>query len=165
MNLNRSLVFLIAAIVCFLVGFLLAVDVISGSNVTAWTLAGLTAFAAAHLPYIDPADYAVSGKTMVMRLVASFAQNGVANAATSVATAGLYSVTPAGTTTTWLPTYALVNGTTAARTGGAAGSKARVASSTFNAPAANLFALAVAISTATTAGATRISLRLEYSYA
>lgn len=50
MVLNRSVIFLVIAIVCFLVGFLLAVDVVSGSNITAWTLAGLTAFAAAHLP-------------------------------------------------------------------------------------------------------------------
>lgn len=50
MALNRSLVFLVIAILCFAVGLLLAVDVISGSNVTAWALAGLLAFAASHLP-------------------------------------------------------------------------------------------------------------------
>lgn len=50
MVVNRSLIFLIIAVLCFAIGLLLAVDVISGSNVTAWALAGLLAFAAAHLP-------------------------------------------------------------------------------------------------------------------
>lgn len=116
--------------------------------------------------YIDPTDYAVAGKTLRMRVVASFMQNAVANAATSVATAGLYPVTGGGTTTTFLPTYgAVVTGSTAAKTGGAASSESRVVSSAFNAPAADHYALAVAIATATTAGATTIGLRLEYSYA
>lgn len=113
--------------------------------------------------YIDPADYLVVGRTTQMRVVASFAQNAVANAGTSVATAGLYGVNPAGATTTYLPTYdAVIAGSTAAKTGGTASTNSVVASSTFTAPAADMYALAVAVSVATTAGSTKIGLRLEY---
>lgn len=115
--------------------------------------------------YIDPADYAVTGRTMVMRLIASFMQNPTANAGTSVATAGLYPVVPGGATTTWVPTLGtVIANSTAAKTGGTASAESRVVSSTFNAPAADTYMLAVVISVATTAGATKISMRLEYSY-
>lgn len=115
--------------------------------------------------HFDPADYAITGRTMQMRVVASFAQNAVANAGTSVATAGLYGVNPAGATTTWLPTFdAVIAGSTAARTGGAASSQARVISSAFTAPAADLYTLAVAVTVATTAGSTKIGVRLEYRH-
>ena len=50
MTLSRSLILLVVSIVCFTIGLLLAVDAVSGSNVTAWALAGLIAFAASHLP-------------------------------------------------------------------------------------------------------------------
>lgn len=50
MALNRSLVFLVIAVLCFAVALLLAVDIVSGSNFSAWIAAGLLAFAAAHLP-------------------------------------------------------------------------------------------------------------------
>jgi hypothetical protein len=116
--------------------------------------------------FLDPADYAIAGYTLKYRVIASFSQNAVANAGTSVATAGLYPYVGAGATTTWLATLgAVIGGSTAARTGGAASSEARVISTTFTAPAADTYALAVAITTATTAGSTRINVRLEYSYA
>jgi hypothetical protein len=50
MTLNRSLVFLVVAIVCLAVGLLLALNVISGGNQDAWLFGGLLAFVAAHLP-------------------------------------------------------------------------------------------------------------------
>jgi hypothetical protein len=61
----------------------------------------------------------------------------------------------------------VVAGSTAAPSAGVPGAsgKGRVISSTFTAPAADAYQLAVAVSGATTAGTTRIHLRLEYSYA
>jgi hypothetical protein len=116
--------------------------------------------------FLDPADYAITGYTLKYRVVASFSQNAVNNAATSVATAGLYPYVGAGATTTWLATLGtVIAGSTAARTAGNASTEARVISTTFTAPAADTYALAVAITTATTAGSTRINVRLEYSYA
>lgn len=50
MAVSRSLVFLIIAIVCFTIGLLLAISVLSGGNLDGWLFAGLLAFAAAHLP-------------------------------------------------------------------------------------------------------------------
>lgn len=50
MNLTRNVLLLVVAIVCFLVGFLLSVDLVDGSNLDAWLFAGLASFAAAHLP-------------------------------------------------------------------------------------------------------------------
>jgi len=50
MTLNRNLLFLIAAIVAFLVCFLGAIGSVSGVNFDAWLAAGLVGFAAAHLP-------------------------------------------------------------------------------------------------------------------
>lgn len=116
--------------------------------------------------YIDPADYAITGFTMKMRLIASFSQNAVANAGTSVMTAGLYPYVGAGATTTWLATLGtVITGSTAALTGGGASSESRVISSTFTAPTADTYALAVVVSVAQTGGSTRINCRLEYNYA
>ena len=50
MTVNRSLVLLVVAIVCFAVGLLLALSVINGGNQDAWLFGGLLAFAAVHLP-------------------------------------------------------------------------------------------------------------------
>lgn len=50
MTLNRSLLFLVAAIICFAILLLLAVNVISGGNEEAWLAGGLLAFALSHLP-------------------------------------------------------------------------------------------------------------------
>lgn len=50
MTLNRSLFFLVAAIVCFVVALLLTLSVIHGGNEPAWLVGGLLAFALAHLP-------------------------------------------------------------------------------------------------------------------
>lgn len=47
---TRSLLLLIAAILCFAIGLLLAVNVIHGSHQDAWLFGGLLSFAAAHLP-------------------------------------------------------------------------------------------------------------------
>jgi hypothetical protein len=49
-TLNRSLFFLIAAIVCFVIALLLVLNVFSGGNEPAWLVGGLLAFALAHLP-------------------------------------------------------------------------------------------------------------------
>ena len=49
MTLNRNLILLVIAILCFLVALLLDVDVFSGSHEPAWIAGGLAAFAAAHL--------------------------------------------------------------------------------------------------------------------
>lgn len=50
MTVNRNLLLLVAAVVCFLVALLLELSVFSGSDWRAWTLGGLLSFAAAHLP-------------------------------------------------------------------------------------------------------------------
>lgn len=49
-TLNRSLLFLIVALVCFLIALLLATDILSGGNYAAWVAGGLAAFVAAHIP-------------------------------------------------------------------------------------------------------------------
>jgi hypothetical protein len=127
-------------------------------------LVATTSFAV-HGFRFDPANYAITGWTMKMRVIADFLQSATANAGTSVMTAGLYPLTMGGTTT-WVPTLGTVTtGSTAAQTGGSASSENTVVSSTFTAPAADTYALAVVVATATTAGATRIPVRLEYSYA
>lgn len=46
----RSLFLLVLAILCFAVGFILAVGWVHGGNINAWLFGGLLAFAAAHLP-------------------------------------------------------------------------------------------------------------------
>lgn len=50
MVVNRSLVFLVVAIVCFAIGLCVAVNLLSGGNLDGWLFAGLLAFALAHLP-------------------------------------------------------------------------------------------------------------------
>ena len=50
MTVSRSLLLIVIAIVCFAVGFILAVGWLSGGNQDAWLFGGLLAFAAAHLP-------------------------------------------------------------------------------------------------------------------
>lgn len=45
---HRSLVFLVAALLCFLVALLLATDILSGGNYAAWVSGGLASFVAAH---------------------------------------------------------------------------------------------------------------------
>ena len=50
MTLNRSLLFLVAAVVCFVIALLLPLSVISGGNEDAWVVGGLLAFTLAHLP-------------------------------------------------------------------------------------------------------------------
>jgi len=50
MTVNRRLLFLIAALVCFAILLLLALNVISGGNETAWLAGGLLTFAASFLP-------------------------------------------------------------------------------------------------------------------
>ena len=52
--LTRTTLLIAASLVCFVIGFLLAVHALSGGNVNAWALAGLAFFAAAHLPYGAP---------------------------------------------------------------------------------------------------------------
>lgn len=44
---HRSLLLLVAALVCFVVAFLLAVDAFSGSHFDAWIAAGFVALTAA----------------------------------------------------------------------------------------------------------------------
>lgn len=122
-----------------------------------------------HYAYIDPADYAVTGYTLKYRVVMSYVQNATTIGSSVVLTGGLYPYTPpTSTTTTWTPAVGTVTaGSTAAAVAGVPGvsGKGRIVSSTFTAPAADAFQLAVAVSGATTAGTTRIHLRLEYSYA
>lgn len=50
MTLNRSLFFLIAAVVCFAIALLLALSVFSGGNEQAWVDGGLLAFALSFIP-------------------------------------------------------------------------------------------------------------------
>jgi uncharacterized membrane protein YgaE (UPF0421/DUF939 family) len=49
-SLNRSFILVIAALVCFAIGLLLAINVISSGNQEAWLFGGLLAFAASFLP-------------------------------------------------------------------------------------------------------------------
>lgn len=50
MTLNRSTVFLVAAIVCFVVALLLVLSVFSGSTEHAWEVGGFLALALSFLP-------------------------------------------------------------------------------------------------------------------
>lgn len=47
---NRTLLFLVVALVCFLIALLIATSLISGTHYDAWIAGGLAAFVAAHLP-------------------------------------------------------------------------------------------------------------------
>lgn len=47
---NRVVLLLAGAIVCFLICFLAAIGAVSGVNFEAWLSAGLVAFVASHLP-------------------------------------------------------------------------------------------------------------------
>jgi hypothetical protein len=140
---------------------------VAGTYVAVWTLAEETLASVsmqANALDLNSTDYAITGWTLQLRVAATFMQSTTANAGTSVMTAGLYPLTMGGTTT-WAPTLGTVTtGSTAAQTGGAASSVNRVKSSSFAFPTAGAYALAVVVSTATTAGATKIPLRLEYSY-
>lgn len=46
----RPVLFIAAALVCFVICFLLAIDAVTGGNFSAWLAAGLVLFTAAHLP-------------------------------------------------------------------------------------------------------------------
>jgi hypothetical protein len=46
---TRSLILIAVAVVCFLIGFLIAVGAVNGND-GAWLFGGLASFAAAHLP-------------------------------------------------------------------------------------------------------------------
>lgn len=128
--------------------------------------AATPATAASAFMHLDPAAYEIAGYTLKYRLIASFVQNATANKGTSVATAGLYALTGGSTTTSWTETLGtVIEGSTAAKTGGEASKKTTVVSSTFTAPASDAYAMAVVISAAKTEGFTRINTRLEYSYA
>jgi hypothetical protein len=50
MTLNRHLLFIIGAIVCFIVALLLALAVFSGGNQAAWVDGGLLSLALSFLP-------------------------------------------------------------------------------------------------------------------
>lgn len=50
MVINRHLILIIAAIVCFLVALLLSLNVFSGGNELAWAFGGALAFVASFLP-------------------------------------------------------------------------------------------------------------------
>lgn len=50
MTVNRSLVFIVAAVVCFVVALLLALSVFSGGNEQAWEIGGFLALALSFLP-------------------------------------------------------------------------------------------------------------------
>lgn len=118
--------------------------------------------------YLDPADLAITGFTVQYRVVLGISQNAVNDAATSTVVAGLYPYVGAGATTTWLATLGTVvaGSTTASQAGSTrvASYEGRIVSSPFTAPAATTYALALVIGTATTAGSTRYSLRLDYRY-
>lgn len=47
---NRTLLLIIVAVVCFLVALLIAAGTVGSGNEPAWVAGGLLAFAAAHLP-------------------------------------------------------------------------------------------------------------------
>lgn len=49
MTVTRHLLFIVAAVVCFLVGFLIGVDVFDGDQ-SPWLFGGLGLFAASQLP-------------------------------------------------------------------------------------------------------------------
>jgi hypothetical protein len=74
---------------------------VAGTYVAVWTLAEETLASVsmqANAFYLNSADYAVTGWTMQLRVVAAFMQSTTANAGTSVMTAGLYPLTMGGTT-------------------------------------------------------------------
>jgi len=50
MTLNRSLLFLVAAVVCFVVALLLTLGAFSGGNTQAWEIGGFLSLALSFLP-------------------------------------------------------------------------------------------------------------------
>lgn len=50
MTINRSLLFLVAALICMVIAVLLETSVFNGGDWQAWMLGGFIAFIAAHLP-------------------------------------------------------------------------------------------------------------------
>ncbi len=50
MTLNRHILFIVAAVVCFLIALLLGLNVFSGGNEQAWVDGGLLSLAASFLP-------------------------------------------------------------------------------------------------------------------
>lgn len=115
---------------------------------------------------LDPANFAISKKKMVLRLVASFIQNGTDQAATTL-TAGLYSYNSSGVNLTISAVIgSVIPGSTAAQAGGVANSENTVVSSIFDAPATpDTYCMGVDLpSSRDSVGFTRILLRLEYNY-
>ena len=121
----------------------------------------------ANFIYINPADYAVTGYTMKMRVIMSWSQNATSMGSTSM-TAGLYPYIGASTTTAWTHSFGSVVGSSTAQllaASATASTEGRIVSSTFTAPAADAYALGVDIAGGSPAGSTRLNLRLEYNYA
>ena len=50
MTVNRHLLFLIAAVVCFVVALLLSLSVFTGGNEDAWTIGGFLALTLSFIP-------------------------------------------------------------------------------------------------------------------
>jgi hypothetical protein len=131
--------------------------------ITVASLAGLKQ----NFIYLNPADYAVTGYTMKMRVIMSWSQNTTAMGSTSM-TAGLYPYIGGSATTAWTATVgSVVSGSTAQVLAASAGAstEGRIISSTFTAPAADAYILAVDVVGASPAGSTRLNVRLEYAYA
>lgn len=117
--------------------------------------------------YINPADYAITGYTMKMRVIMSWSQNTTNMGSTSM-TAGLYPYIGASATTAWTASVGtVISGSTAQVLAAAAtaSTEGRIVSSTFTAPAANAYILAADVVGGSPAGSTRLNTRLEYSYA
>jgi hypothetical protein len=49
MAITRNLILVAVAVICFVIGFLIAVGAVNGND-GAWLFGGLASFAAAHLP-------------------------------------------------------------------------------------------------------------------
>lgn len=50
MVINRNVMFIVAAIILFVIAFLLSAGALSGGSASTWGFAGLACFAAGHLP-------------------------------------------------------------------------------------------------------------------
>lgn len=120
-----------------------------------------------HFIYINPADYAITGYTMKMRLIMSWSQNAT-NMGSTTMTGGLYPYIGASSTTAWTASVGSVvaSSTTALAAATAlASTEGRVVSATFTAPAADAYTMAVDVAGGSPAGSTRLHFALEYSYA
>jgi hypothetical protein len=114
--------------------------------------------------YFDPADYAIAGKAMKMRLVVSVLNNNVVTAVGVTLNTSLVNLIPAGATTTYTNSIgSSVLGSIVSQAGLTANQRSRVKTAAFDPPVAGAYTFSVVLSAAI-AGFARLGARLEYTY-